>query len=80
MLPDDTPRKGGAMALSFEQEIDFFLQHRFEQLPAAQWRTTPSSGSLIEGIETLTAIVFTLRDAIMIMAREIDELRADISP
>jgi hypothetical protein len=70
------------MAPSFEREIDAFLQHRLEQLPPFQRLTTTgdTSGTLKESIETLAAIVLSQRDAIIMVAREIDKLRADISP
>ncbi|MHB8470785.1 MAG: hypothetical protein ACYDCH_13685 [Gaiellaceae bacterium] len=68
------------MALSFEDKIKAFIRHRLEQQPSVQAATTQGERfiSTQEALDYMGASMRTYQDAILLIAREIDELRAAI--
>jgi hypothetical protein len=69
------------MALSFEDELRSFLEHKYEQMPEIQevlvrGRTAAYPDA---SLSALSKMVGTHNEALLLVAMEIDKLRASIA-
>lgn len=69
------------MPLSFEDEMQAFLTHRYEQMPEIQEILVQGRASVdsLEGLNVASQMIGVHNEALILVAMEIDKLRASIA-